>query len=525
MQQVREGEAHPVALLTLDRISKSFGAVRALRGVSIELRAGSVHALVGENGAGKSTLVNILGGVVTPDEGEIRLNGERVGLANPMLAEARGIAVVYQELNMIDHFDVAQNIYLSREPVRAGMFLDTRAMYRDCRTLLEELGIRLDPRTSVRRLTIAQHHLVEIARSLSKPASIVVMDEPTASLPSMEQQYLFDIVQQLRDRGVGVLYVSHRLDEVFELADTVTVLKDGARMASLPVKGTTKRELVQLMVGRDLSSEWFPERPVEAAGRETVLAVEGLTSPGLLSNISFDLHKGEIVGLAGLIGAGRTSLLRALFGVDPDATGTVRIKGRHVLLSSPRRAIANGMGYVTEDRRRDGAALNLPSLLTMISTRIPGRWIFFDRALGRRRADPIARRVRFSAGALESPVRELSGGNQQKVVVGKWLMVRPDILLCDEPTRGIDVGAKADVYKLLRELADSGMAILFSSSELPEILGLADRVLVLCEGRLTANMTAVGSTEVSIIEAASPAKVGSEPRGAQIPDELAIPPA
>jgi len=499
--------------------------VHALSGVDLDIRAGEVHALVGENGAGKSTLIAICAGVHQPDRGEIALRGRPVRFGGPADAEASGISVVYQELSLISDLDVAQNIYLHREPRRGRVFLDGGALYAQCRDLLRRVEVDVDPHARVSSLSVAQRQLVEIAKALSRDAAVVFMDEPTASLTSVEQEYLFGVIARLRAAGTAVVYVSHRLDEIFRVADVVTVLKDGRLVRTMPAGATDHDEMVGLMVGRELANDLYPPRPkgvverdpeVLQRGPEVMerdsesasgthpgprLSVRGASSPGRIRDIALDVWPGEIVGLAGLIGSGRTSLLRAIFGVDPEAQRAVFVDGQPVA-ASPATAIRAGIGFVSEDRTTEGLALDLTNLANLVSTTLPTRRGLYQRRAGRGTAERAAAQTGLAPGAIDLRAGSLSGGNQQKVVIGKWLATDPRVLLCDEPTRGIDVGAKAEIYILLRRLADAGLAIVLSSSELPEILGMADRVLVMREGRLVAEL-AGGCSEEEVMRAAA----------------------
>jgi ABC-type sugar transport system ATPase subunit len=499
----RDAGLHPgPPLIELRGIRKAFGVVQAVRGVDLSFHAAEVHALVGENGAGKSTIIQIMSGVFRPDSGQILVRGTPMRFGSPAHAEAAGVSVVYQELSLVPDLDVAQNIYLHREP-RRGPLLDTSRLYAQCRASLRDNEIHLDPHARVASLSVAQRQLVEIAKALSRDAGLVVMDEPTASLTSVEQDHLFAVIRRLRDRGTAVLYVSHRLEEIFEVADVVSVLKDGTLVRTMDVSATDRHELVSLMVGRSLEDDLFPPRQISTQSpREPLLTVRRLSSPGKIDEISFDLRPGEIVGLAGLIGSGRTSLFRAMFGVDPAASGSLTLGGAPIG-RSPRAAMAAGIGFVTEDRKLEGLAVNLSNLTNLTATTLPGRYGIYDGTKARAIATDAVQRVRLDASVIDAPTRSLSGGNQQKVVVGKWLAINPRVLLCDEPTRGIDIGAKVEIYRLLRQLASRGMGIVFASSELPEILGLADRVLVMREGRLVAEFAAGEVTEEEIMRAAA----------------------
>jgi ABC-type sugar transport system ATPase subunit len=495
--------------LSLQGIAKSFGSVRALENVGLACRPGRVHALLGANGAGKSTLIGVMTGVHRPDRGTILLDGNEVTFPNPGAAERAGIAAVYQELSLIPHFDVAQNIFIHAEPRRGRWFLSPKKLYAAASELLAALNIAVDPRARVEHLNLAQRQLVEIAKALSRQAQLVIMDEPTASLPKAEQSLLFDAVNRLRERGTSVVYVSHRLEEIFMLADEVTVIKDGRHVRSMPIRETTKRELVELMVGdpgvRRSATSNGARREQGETPAAPALSIRALSSPGKLTDISLDVHPGEIVGVAGLVWSGRTSLLRAVFGADSRARGEVHVGGSELSLGSIRRAIEAGLGFVSEDRKLEGLAMPLTSLTNLVSTGLPGRFGLYDRRAARVTARAVADQMQLSVRALDLPASALSGGNQQKVVVGKWLALEPRVLLCDEPTRGIDVGARAALYEHLQMLASRGMGILFASSELPELLDLSHRIVVLRDGRIVADLDPEDASEADILAAASAA--------------------
>ncbi len=491
------------AALELRGISKRFGVVQAVDSVDLVLRPGEVHALVGENGAGKSTLIGIAAGVYQPDGGQLLLRDRAIRFSTPAAAEAAGVSVVYQELSLVPDLDVAENIYLHREPRRARLFLDNARLHARCGAHLESLGIDIDPRAHVATLSVAQRQLIEIAKALSRDASVVIFDEPTASLGSVEEAHLLAIIGRLKAEGKAVAYVSHRLDEIFAVCDVVTVLKDGRLVATLPITQVDHERLVSLMVGRELAEDLFPpRRSPPARDGAPVLRVVDASSPGRIRDVSLSLWPGEIVGLAGLIGSGRTSLLRAIFGADERARRSVLLDGIEVG-PSPVAAIGAGIAYVTEDRKSEGLAIDLTNLANLESTTLSRYGWRYDPGATRGAAEKAADEVRLDSGLLDRRSRLLSGGNQQKVVLGKWLTVSPRVLLCDEPTRGIDVGAKAEIYRLLRGLADTGVAILMASSELPEILGLADRILVMREGRLVAEFADVVPTEEAVMRAAA----------------------
>jgi rhamnose transport system ATP-binding protein len=488
-------------VVELRDVHKSFGGVRALRGVELVLRRGEVHALVGENGAGKSTLVRILGGVHQPDEGEVLTGGKAVHLHGPADARNRGIAVIYQEPTLFPDLDVAENIYMGRQS-RNRLGIDWREMYREVDELLASFGVAMDARTPVQGLSVADQQLVEIAKALSLDAQVVVMDEPTAALSSREIEQLFGIVRGLRDRGVSVLFISHRLEEVFELGDVVTVLRDGEHVITTPAAELDASTLIRHMVGRELG-ELFPKEAVEIG--EPLLEVRGLARRGVFRDISFTLRRGEILGLAGLVGAGRTEVARALFGIDPVDAGEVLLDGKPVTIKSPPDAVAAGMAFVPEDRQHQGLVLEMAieQNTTLPILRRLTRLGLVQRRRERAVAREYADRLQVRAAGLEQPATALSGGNQQKVVLAKWLATDPAILILDEPTRGIDIGTKAEVHRIISRLAGQGLAILLISSELPEVLAMADRVLVMHEGRLTGEFSHEEADQERIMHAAT----------------------
>lgn len=500
-------------ILELANISKSFSGVHALRGVHLELYPGEVHALLGENGAGKSTLVKIITGVHQPDSGEIHLHGQPVQFVDPRDAGNRGISAIYQELSIFPDLDIAENIFVGRQPVLAKGIVDWRSLYRRAQALLDALGVSMDLRTKARYLSIAQQQMVEIARALSVNARILIMDEPTSALTLNEVADLFRIVRRLRDDGTAILFISHRLEELFEIADRVTVLRDGAYVDTRSMHGVTQEELIRMMVGRQVS-DLFPKQSV--ARGQPALRVRNLTRAGQFENVSFDLHEGEILGMAGLVGAGRTEVAQALFGVEPATSGSIEIYGRAVRIDNPRQAMSYGIAYVPEDRQHQGLVLPLDItdniLLPQLSRFANRGWL--NTAHARAAAHRAARRMEVKAATIWQKVRELSGGNQQKVVLAKWLSTNPHILILDEPTRGIDIGTKAAVHKLMSALAAQGMAILMISSELPEVLGMSDRILVMREGRVAAVFDRNEATQEKIMQAATQAAESFLPAGA-----------
>ncbi|MBZ5529670.1 MAG: sugar ABC transporter ATP-binding protein [Acidobacteriia bacterium] len=490
--------------LRLTNISKSFAGVHALRGVHFELRLGEVHALLGENGAGKSTLVKVITGVHQPDTGEIYLNDRRIHLADPREATALGISAIYQELSTFPDLDIAENIFVGRRPTLASGLVNWRRMYRDAEQLLSSLGVHLDLKTKARYLSVAQQQMVEIARALSVNARILIMDEPTSALTLNEVADLFQIVRRLRENGTAILFISHRLEELFEIADRVTVLRDGAYVDTRSMNGVTQEELIRMMVGRTVK-ELFPKKDVKVG--EVVLRVNKLTRKGAFRSVSFELHKGEILGMAGLVGAGRTEVSQAIFGVIPADEGMIEIEGKALRITSPSQAMECGLAYVPEDRQHHGLVLpmDITDNVTLPILSRFSRWGWLATKSAQQAAYDAVTQMEVRATTVWQKVRELSGGNQQKVVLAKWLSTHPRILILDEPTRGIDVGTKAAVHSLMSELAAQGIAILMISSELPEILGMSDRILVMHDGRVTGLFNRSEATQEKIMMAATQA--------------------
>ena len=489
----------PGALLSLSGIVKSFAGVRALDGVSFDVRAGEVHALVGENGAGKSTLVKVATGAHLPDEGEVAIGG-RAGLRlDPLAARRLGVAVIYQQPALLPDLTVAENIALGEEQGGAWRRVRWAARRRRARELLDRVGARLEPDARVHRLRMPEQQLVEIARAVGTDARVIFMDEPTASLSAREAAHLFAVIRELRGRGAGIVYVSHRLEELFELADRATVLRDGRLVACRPMAELDRPALIRLMVGRELASA-YPERRRRRG--DVVLEARGLRCRASgLREASFTLHAGEVLGLAGLVGSGRTELCRTLFGLTPADAGEIRVLGRGVRIESPARAVSLGIAYVPEDRRRHGVIAEMPiaANITLAVLRELSRHGLLDRREERRRAEEMSTRLGVRARSIDAPVATLSGGNQQKVALGRWLATGPRILLLDEPTQGIDVGAKAEIYRLIEDLAEQGLALLAVSSELPEVLGLSDRVAVMHEGELTGVLSRAQATPEAVM--------------------------
>ena len=491
-------------ILSAKSIEKSFLGVQVLKGISLDLYPGQVHGLVGENGAGKSTLMKILAGVYTADAGEVTLDGVAVSHSHPVQAMNAGVATVFQEFNLLPDASVAENVFLGRQPRSRG-FVDNKAMVRATASLLDELGAGfIDPRARVRTLSVAEQQIVEITKALSFDARVISMDEPTASLADNEVDLLYRIIERLRQRGVAILYVSHRLKEIFDLCDTITVLKDGALVSSGPASDLTTNELVRRMVGRSISS-YFPERLAETVTGDVRLSVHG-GGNDFITDIDIELRAGEIVGVAGLQGSGRTELAEAIFGAAPFTRGSLELDGKPTTISTPRRAVKEGIALITEDRKARGLALG-QSVLDNALMVVHG--VFASRTDDARKLVPgILSSLEISSRGLDQEVQYLSGGNQQKVVLAKWLATQPRIVILDEPTRGIDVGAKIAVYSLMRDLARDGVAILMISSELPEVLGMSDRILVMHDGRIETELEA-GSSEETVLAAATGTLVAS----------------
>jgi rhamnose transport system ATP-binding protein len=492
----------PRPVLVLSHAAKSFGAVHALLDGSIELYPGEVHALVGENGAGKSTLVKILAGVYQPDAGALLVDGQEVTLHGPAMARAAGIAVIYQEPALFPDLSVAENMFIGRQPLQAGRRIDRRAMRAEAAAIFARLGVQLDPARVARGLSIADQQVVEIGKAISLEARIIVMDEPTAALSAAEVNRLFDVVRALRAAGAAVLFISHRIEEIFAICQRVTVMRDGRQVLTRELDGLVAGDLVRAMVGRDLA-----ERPAETHDKpgEPLLNVERLTREGVFIDISFTVRAGEIVALAGLVGSGRSEVARAVFGIDRYDAGAVTVRGRRLRRGSPTTAMAAGVGFVPEDRRQQGLVMDMSvqqnvALASMHRLRRAG---IIRAAAERALASDWATRLKLKYGRLTDPVSMLSGGNQQKVVLAKWLARKPMLLIVDEPTRGIDIATKAEVHHLLSQLAHDGVGILMISSELPEVLRVSDRILVMREGRLAGEYSRAEASEENIMSAAT----------------------
>jgi ribose transport system ATP-binding protein len=491
-------------LLQMSQINKSFPGVQALQGVDLTVYTGEILALVGENGAGKSTLVKILNGVYAADSGTIWWRGEAIELHSPHDAQTYGISMIHQELALIPYLDAGKNIYLGREP--QGLISGTvnwRKLYRQAQTDLDELGLTINPRTPVRFFPLAQQQMIEVAKALSIDASLIVMDEPTSSLTEREVETLFAQMRGLRERGVSIIFISHRLEEVLHIADRVTVLRDGQLVGSEPVSALTTDDIIRMMVGREVGTIY--EKREQPPTEDVVLEVEGLCRGKRVQNINFKLHRGEILGIAGLVGAGRTELAETIFGAHPASSGTVHLEGQPITIRRPQQAIRYGIGFVPEDRKRQGLFLRMSvSTNIVIATiyRLTRLLLIHWGRVSQIAGDSIDR-LNIRTPSQEQRVRNLSGGNQQKVVIARWLTLDPKVLILDEPTRGIDVGAKAEIYRLMNRLAERGVGILMISSELPEVMGISDRILVMHEGRVTGQFDANTVTEDELMNAAT----------------------
>ena len=492
-------------LISMEGIEKSFPGVHALSQCRFELRAGEVHALVGENGAGKSTLMKILAGVYTKDAGRVLCKGKEVEIPNPRVAQHLGISMIHQELNLMPHLTVAQNVFIGREPRQGVPFmLDERAINARAQQLFDEMHLKLDPRTRVADLTVAKQQMVEIAKALSFNSDALIMDEPTAALTEAEIDELFRIVRQLRASGVGIVHISHRLEELKQISDRITVMRDGRFIDTVATQDASIDQIISMMVGRTIY-EAAPELP-EQPSQEVVLEAKHLNRGQVIKDVSFQLKRGEILGFAGLVGAGRTEAARAVFGADPREGGEIFIRGQKAHIKHPSDAVRYGIAYLSEDRKRYGLALGLDvetNIVLATFKRFLGALGWVNNAKTRATAAHYVEALSIRTPSLQQKVKNLSGGNQQKLVIGKWLTADTDVLIFDEPTRGIDVGAKSEIYRLLNDLAQQGKAIIMISSELPEILRMSHRIIVMCEGRVTGELTSAEATQDKIMQLAT----------------------
>jgi rhamnose transport system ATP-binding protein len=489
-------------IIELTGVTKQFGAVRALRGANLTLYPGEVHALVGENGAGKSTTVKILAGVYRPDTGIYKFEGKEIHLHSPVQARDMGIAVMHQHPTLFPDLDVAENVFMGRQPRDRLGRVDWGRMYGEVERLLGRLGVRLSPHTPVKGLSVAEQQLVEIAKALSVETRVLIMDEPTAALSAREVEDLFAIVRQLREQGVAILFVGHRLEEIFELSDRITIMRDGAYVFSAPAAELTPEETIRYMVGRKLDA-LFPKEKAEI--KEAILEVRNLTRTGVFRDVNFQLRRGEILGFSGLVGAGRTEVARVLYGIDQADAGEILIGGRPVNIDSPVTAMHHGIMYVPEDRHRQGVIVNfsIAANVTLPILQRLSRFGILDRQRERSIAEEYFQRLDVRAAGLDQLVGTLSGGNQQKVVLAKGLATGPSILILDEPTQGVDIGAKAEIYRIISSLAAQGLAIMLISSDLPEVLGMSDRIIVMHEGIITRELDRSEADQEKVMTAAT----------------------
>ena len=501
---VREAGVVPNAtfLLEVDNVRKAFPGVVALDNVNLRIRRGSVHALMGENGAGKSTLMKIIAGVYQPDTGTIRLKGNEIKILTPLDALEAGIAMIHQELNLMPYMTVAENIWIRREPLRFG-FVDHGEMNRRTAELFKRLAIDIDPTSEVRDHSVANRQMIEIAKAVSYESDVLIMDEPTSALTDKEVDHLFRIIRGLKDQGKGIVYITHKMNELFTIADEVSIFRDGRYIATHASKDITRDQVISAMVGREIT-QMFPKE--EAQIGEVVLSVRNLALDGVFRDVSFDLRKGEILGLAGLVGSGRTNVAETIFGVTPATGGEIHLNGQPIRIGSPRDGMKAGMALLTEDRKDTGCFLMLSVLENMQMAVLTDRYVaggFVQQGKIDVECGKMKDAMRVKTPDLHERIENLSGGNQQKVLIGRWLLTNPKILILDEPTRGIDVGAKAEIHRLISRLAGQGVAVLMISSELPEVLGMSDRIMVMHEGRVTGILDRDKADQVSIMQLAA----------------------
>ncbi|WP_246737937.1 MULTISPECIES: sugar ABC transporter ATP-binding protein [Rhizobium] len=505
MAAVRRSGAVPNAefLLAAEGIRKEFPGVLALDDVSFRLKRGSVHALMGENGAGKSTLMKILAGIYTPDQGEVTLRGVPIRLQSPLDALENGIAMIHQELNLMPYMTVAENIWIRREPRNRLGFVNHGEMHRMTADLFKRLRIDIDPEIEVRHLSVASRQMVEIAKAVSYESDVLIMDEPTSALTETEVGHLFSIIRDLRSHGIGIVYITHKMNELFEISDEFSVFRDGRYIGTHAASDVTRDDIIKMMVGREIT-QMFPKEDV-AIG-DVVLSVKNLTLKGVFENVSFDVRAGEIMGVAGLVGSGRSNVAETIFGVTPASSGTIDLYGKRVDIKSPAVAIQNHMAFLTEDRKDTGCLLILDILQNMQVAVLHDRFVkggFVQESAVEKACEDMAKRLRVKTPGLFERIENLSGGNQQKVLIGRWLLTNPRILILDEPTRGIDVGAKAEIHRIVTEFAKAGVAVLMISSEMPEVLGMSDRIMVMHEGKVTGFLDRSEATQVKVMELAS----------------------
>ncbi|MGF6160658.1 inositol transport system ATP-binding protein [Ensifer sp. KUDG1] len=505
MAAVRASGAVPKAeyLLSAEGIRKEFPGVVALDDVEFKLKRGTVHALMGENGAGKSTLMKILAGIYTPDKGDVKLKGAEIRLKSPLDALENGIAMIHQELNLMPFMTVAENIWIRREPKNRFGFVDHGEMNRITARLFDRLKIKIDPEIEVRHLSVANRQMVEIAKAVSYESDVLIMDEPTSALTEREVAHLFEIIRDLREQGIGIVYITHKMNELFEIADEFSVFRDGKFIGTHASSDVTRDDIIRMMVGREIT-QMFPKEEVPIG--DVVLSVKNLALDGVFRDVSFDVRAGEILGIAGLVGSGRSNVAETLFGVTPASSGTISIDGKMLSVDSPNTAIRNRMAFLTEDRKDTGCLLILDILENMQIAVLQDRFVkggFVTERLITAACEEMSRKLRVKTPNLQERIENLSGGNQQKVLIGRWLLTNPRILILDEPTRGIDVGAKAEIHRLVTELARNGVAVIMISSEMPEVLGMSDRIMVMHEGRVTGFLDRAEATQIKVMELAA----------------------
>ncbi|ARO32157.1 MULTISPECIES: sugar ABC transporter ATP-binding protein [unclassified Rhizobium] len=505
MAAVRASGAVPNAefLLSAEGVRKEFPGVVALDDVQFRLKRASVHALMGENGAGKSTLMKILAGIYTPDKGDIRLKGVEIQLKSPLDALENGIAMIHQELNLMPFMTVAENIWIRREPKNRFGFIDHGVMHNMTEELFARLNIDIDPDIEVRHLSVANRQMVEIAKAVSYNSDVLIMDEPTSALTEREVEHLFRIIRDLRSEGIGIVYITHKMNELFEIADEFSVFRDGRYIGTHASTDVTRDDIIRMMVGREIT-QMFPKEQVPIG--EVVLSVKDLCLNGVFKNVSFEVRAGEILGVAGLVGSGRSNVAETLFGVTPASSGRIELFGKPVTISSPTEAIRHQMAFLTEDRKDTGCLLILDILENMQIAVLQDKFVkggFVQQGALEATCEDMAKRLRVKTPNLYERVENLSGGNQQKVLIGRWLLTHPKILILDEPTRGIDVGAKAEIHRLVTEMARNGVAVIMISSEMPEVLGMSDRIMVMHEGLVTGFLNRDEATQIKVMELAA----------------------
>jgi inositol transport system ATP-binding protein len=505
MAAVRKSGAVPNAefLLTAEDVRKEFPGVVALDDVSFRLRRGTVHALMGENGAGKSTLMKVLAGIYQPDKGTVRLRGAEIRLRSPLDALENGIAMIHQELNLMAYMTVAENIWIRREPLNRFGLIDHGEMYRRTEELFSRLNIQIDPEAKVGDLSVANRQMVEIAKAVSYQSDVLIMDEPTSALTEREVDHLFEIIRDLRTQGIGIVYITHKMNELFEIADEFSVFRDGRYIGTHASTDVTRDDIIRMMVGREIT-QMFPKEEVPIGN--TVLSVQNLNLKGVFHDVSFEVRAGEILGVAGLVGSGRSNVAETLFGVTRATSGTIEIDGEPVIIDSPTTAIRHRMAFLTEDRKDTGCLLILDVLENMQIAVLQDKFVskgFVQEAELSDVCEDMCRKLRIKTPSLAERVENLSGGNQQKVLIGRWMLTDPRILILDEPTRGIDVGAKAEIHRLVCEMARRGVAVIMISSEMPEVLGMSDRIMVMHEGRVTGFLDRAEATQVKVMDLAS----------------------